>query len=132
MNFKNTLLPALFLSALVLDLHITALRQHLYFHNWFFHTVIHILVGLVLSLLTLYIYIRLRSSVAQFTHLIGIALTSVLIFAIGWEIFEVSNDLIYSSGHLYILSTTKDILTGLFGGLLGVVYVYLLQKNQSA
>ncbi len=132
MNFRNTLLPTCILALFVYYLHITALREHLYFHHWWFHMIIHVLTGAVLALATLYIYAGISSRKGEsFTKLAAVALPFVLLCAVGWEIFELMTGLIYITGTDYTIDTTKGIFTGLAGGLFGISYAHFIHKRTS-
>ncbi len=93
---------------------------------------VHFITALALVLTVLFIAIRVQSN-KEYTliWLSSVGLFSVLIFALGWEVFEFTNGLVLAK-HSYMLDTMIDIFMGICGGLVGVFYVNaLLKKNVS-
>lgn len=124
MNYRTILLPALLCAFLVLFSHITALKYHLYFVYWWFDMVIHFLAGLTISMTIIYlIWSFLPRKITTTLTSATVALPAVLLFAVGWEVFELYSKLVYAKGFYYTIDTFIDIFMGLLGGMIGVLYI---------
>ena len=124
MNYLKILFPALISACLVLFFHITALKYHLYFEYWWFDMVIHFLAGLTISLTLVYlVWSFFPSKISTILSSATVALPVVLVFAVGWEVFELYSKLIYAKGFYYIVDTAIDIGMGLLGCMMGVIYI---------
>lgn len=124
MNYRTILLPALACAIMVLYLHSTALTNHLYFVYWWFDMVIHFLTGLTISMTLLYLVRSVSPNrVTSINSSAIVVLPVVLVFAVGWEVFELYAKLVYARGIYYMFDTTIDIFMGLLGGMIGVLYV---------
>jgi hypothetical protein len=100
------------LSALVLILHLTALKYFLYWQIKWFDILVHFLGGLTVGALMVVpiVFTRTKDFLIVIVAVLGALIVSLL-----WEIFEYKIGLSRLS-HKFLSDTLKDIFSGVIGG----------------
>ncbi len=114
----------------LLILHLTALSNFWYWKYWWFDNLLHFLGGFSISLIAIFYGHRfghIKISGRSFFLFIGVFVSFVA--AILWEIFEYKAGLVFST-QSYPFDTFLDVLMGLMGSLCGVLYSFLMLKNE--
>jgi hypothetical protein len=116
---KKYLFTALFLSIVLLYLHLTALSNFLYWSIWWFDIPVHLLGGLVLGFMLVGIFPMARP--------VLITLIGGVVLALVWELFEYGIEAAPPSEKLL-----PDTLGDLFFGILGAVIAgaWALRENR--
>ena len=104
----QVLLYTLAAASFTVIMHGIGIEHHLYGIYWWFDTVTHLSGGFALGLLVTVVYATTR----QWRWL---TIGTVLLLAIGWEIFEVVFLDIRVGSTAYTIDTSLDILIGLIG-----------------
>ena len=102
------LLLALFTASLTVVLHGIGTEHNWYWVYEWFDVITHLLGGFSLGLLAALLY-------GKTSRCIPLALGTVLVFIIGWEVFEVLFVGTMTNDPWYGANTMKDIIVGLFG-----------------
>lgn len=125
MLLKQPLFRFIFgLIALIAILHILAIELYFYWALWWFDVLIHFLGGLWIGLSVLW-FVFLSGYVTrfqlQYTNALILTLLSIIVVAVGWEVFEffVENPLEEN----YVFDTITDLIMGTLGALSGYGYV---------
>jgi len=125
MLLKQPLFRFIFgLIALIAILHILAIEFYLYWTLWWFDVLIHFLGGLWIGLSVLW-FVFLSGYVTrfqlQYTNALILTLLSIIIVAVGWEVFEFFVESPLEEN--YMFDTITDLIMGTFGALSGYAYV---------
>lgn len=121
-NKRRNLLSILFLSALLLLLHVVCLKFYLYWTTWWADLINHFLGGAILVLIFALLFpsITRMSSCARFCALFALTLAAGL----AWEMFELGFHLTFVSDHEYLGDTSLDIVMDMLG--MTASYYYFL------
>ena len=104
----QVLLFTLFTASLTVVLHSIGTEHSWYWTYPWFDVITHLLGGFSLGLLTALVYRNKKRATV-------LSLGTVLVFIIGWEVFEIFFVNMPTEELWYSVSTTKDILVGLGG-----------------
>ena len=130
--FENSLFKKTFILLFVVGfLNYIASVFYLYWTVWWFNMVMHFLSGGVVTMTT-FLILRFFRKNETFSRLkiIFLAIASVFIVGIAWEIFELSVGLTsFSDGIWYVLDTVSDLILDLSGGFLGIFYALRSNHN---
>ena len=101
------------LLALVAVLHSIGLSKHYYWSIWWYDIVMHGLGGAWAALVLLWVS---RWSKFTFNSSLLVVLAGALIIGSGWEIYELTFGLTFTTARNYYSDTTLDLIMDLVGG----------------
>lgn len=104
----QVLLFTMFTASLTVVLHSIGTEHNWYWSYPWFDVITHLLGGFSLGLLTALVYRNKKQATV-------LSLGTVLVFIIGWEVFEILFVSMPTEELWYSVSTTKDVLVGLGG-----------------
>jgi hypothetical protein len=124
--------PIIALLSLVGFIHLLALSASLYFSFGWLDLVVHLLSGIAIGLTFLWLYMKQTLQDGQrkkFISVLLISITSTLLIAVAWEVFEFKTGIIFASDN-YAFDTATDILFTAFGGLAASLYVRAIMRRE--
>ena len=131
---KPYFLPGFVFLVLTAILHVLAVIFHLYWDFWWFDSLVHLLAGICVALMSLWFFYFSNivksvelSSFGIFVRLIFIT----LIVGIIWEIFEFQFGISFrhsASFFVYVFETASDLIMDLIGAIvIGFIATYRLE-----
>ena len=107
-------------------LHVVASRYYLYWTMWWFDIPMHVLGGMWISIMTLWLLVRLRQEMREKWQAV-IVFLMVIGVGVLWELFEAGYlDIMHEPG--YVFDTLSDLLNDLCGGALGYLLALPLAR----
>lgn len=98
---------------------------YLYWTVWWFDMVMHFISGVCVAMAGVLIWQYFFDKNISFKNAMVVALVSVLIVGLMWEVFETYFEITsVSDGLSYFTDTTSDLLLDLCGGILGSIYAH--------
>lgn len=132
--FRQKPFPFSFVVLIILFIfHLINSHYSLYWKYPHLDIVIHILSGLWLTLVCLWLFFIFGQIDSLREYKIKSFLISFIVsilFGIFWEILENFAKVNYVNSDVYYLDTTLDILSGGFGGILAYFYFIKMKKNK--
>jgi len=108
---------------LVLVLHVTAIRLHLYWSLWWFDAILHVLGGVVIGLTWVFFIRRFPQTIQKNSFIWFLVFAGFV--GIGWEVFEYVKDLTHAKEG-YWLDTVQDVIADYAGA----IWAYITFKEK--
>lgn len=131
---RKTILSWLFgTSFLIGALHLGALKYSWYWLYWWFDIPVHFLGGIVVALISLYVYLKYSSAQGSLTkkQLFWVTFLGVLVIGLLWEAFELVVGGRAFADSDYMLDTISDIFTNISGSALVYVIISSIYERKS-
>ncbi len=125
---KDKLLAYSFAAVILIGLvNFVANYFYLYWSIWWFDNVAHFLGGFAMAFLCFWIFTRIYifKGAPRLGNIIFISVSLMLVVGIGWEIFEVINNIALPPGkETYWQDTTYDLIADTWGALAASLIIY--------
>ena len=117
--YKRSFILLIFIAAM----HITAIKFDIYYEVWWFDNIMHFLGGVWVALTSFWLYNTSRFTRRFFgpSKPLIVALFSIVVIGILWEVYEYLTDQTYSMIGYY-LDTAKDLVVDLIGAVVATMY----------
>ncbi len=126
MKRREFLTIIFFLSIFIFVLHLFALKFSLYWFIPSLDMIVHFFGGFTIVLLAISLFFYNQKNFFSF---IILSLVVSLLFSLGWELFENKIGFTFSSEN-FASDTVSDILLGIFGGFVAVLFTKLISRKE--
>lgn len=119
---KNIIFSAFLLATFIVFVHGVALTNHYYFAIWWLDILMHFLGGVAITLAFSWVYMHKDQNHDGIPdtklplYILPVALFSVVLISISWELFEVFAGLTFTHIDGYVMDTISDFCSSLIGG----------------
>ena len=128
MQRKSILFLSLILALALYIIHFTAMKFYLYWTLWWFDILTHFLGGLAIGLFVVWIISGLFPMLSS-KKLLVVGVITILVFGIGWEIFENVFGFPRSPKESYPIDTTLDLAMDVLGAVAAVSLARFLKSS---